>query len=437
MKKKYLILFVFISLFFALSCSSYANETVIFINKSYVDPNASGAILTLLYDASSDSDYIASLLANTDLTVVDAGIYMDSDTHSDTIVVGSIEDVDITANRAQDILYKTSYLKIIDFLTDATGDYTYSGNTSISGTHFFEDVDVTSGVTLTISAQATCIIANSFTNDGTVDVSYVGGAGGAAYGDGDGGRGGGGLIIVTNIFDNNSIIQANGEDGEDGTTTDDDNVGAAGGNGSIARIDAQTVGDGGDGGYNNENLNGNFGAGGGGTYQSEHGGDGGIASYTSYDTTTDLIDRQKEAIIDYWLEYVLSKTPSVTQSNINGYGAGGGGGGDRDAFGENDGDCGGGAGAGGYVLTISDTFDNTGGTISANGGNGGDKGHQGDYDTGGGGGGGGVTYNLCQTIIAIGTIQATGGTKGDTDVAATAAKDGTTGIAIAYDISGD
>ena len=51
MKKRYLILFIFISLFFALSCSSCANETVIFINKSCSVPPPTYGVE---WDASND-----------------------------------------------------------------------------------------------------------------------------------------------------------------------------------------------------------------------------------------------------------------------------------------------------------------------------------------------------------------------------------------------
>ena len=429
-------LLLFILIFIFLINPACASEECIFFVRGIYDIEPAEDILQLLYDASNDASYIAGLLANEDLTIEDGVTYLESETHTDTLIVSAFQDAGITANRVQELLYETDIFKNIDFITDGTEDITYSGNDSISGVNIIDDVTIDAAVILTINALNTVIIADTFGNDGSVDVTPLGGNGGNADGSGDGGIGGGNLLILSNTFNNSGTIQANGENGEDGTTKDSGfSVGSNGSVGSITRIGDSIIGYGGRGGYDIEceENNGGFGAGGGSTTRyffpsSEikvSGGDGGAVNYTTYDTSTDFVNQQKEAMVDYWLENVLFKIPDATEDFIIGYGGGGGGG----ASSANRGDCGGGAGSGGEIDCITNSFNNTG-TIQANGANGGDKGSEGNFDTGGGGGGGGAVKGLYTNLVNAGTVQALGGTKGTTDSpGCEPAVDGTAGIA--------
>ncbi|MCK4473727.1 DUF4200 domain-containing protein [Candidatus Parcubacteria bacterium] len=329
-----------------------------------------------------------------------------------------LDNTNLTADNTQSIMRTMSnYTKIIDIIVDDASDTTISSNTSVSNeVKRYGDLTINSSITLTLDAahNRKVVIAKNVINNGTISkVNLANNAGG-------------GLIIITKNWDNNNLVKADGE----GT----DSIGAAG---AIARIGTDAVGTGGDGGnsYGPSGAAGNpnGGGGGGGAFGSDPT-PGGSVSYTDY-TAASLYQTFRNATIDWWLANVGTvKNPISPQSFPNIYGASGG---DR---GYHNADFYGGYGGsgGGEIIVLSDVFDNTGGTLRANGSNGGD-GHTANcsyYAGGGGGGGSGLIYGLYRsTLTAAGILTASGGSGGNGNCCHVGGV-GVAGTATTYSVSG-
>ena len=379
-----------------------------------------------------DVSFCVSIINNANLSTSKVASIFDSTNLAISKVISILEDANISADKAQAIMYAMDNLsRLMDIITNGASDLTVSSDTTISDTNRYGTLTINSGVTLTLDGQPNVIICSSLVNNGILTKTLTGGAGGAAYtSPGDGGQGAGGLIIIAKNIDNNDTIQANGENGENGGTTTTGGSGKDGTGSAIHRIGTDTVGAGGDGGYTDPDGKGEglFGGGGGGwSGPLRKGGDGGAVTYTDYTTASDLYTEIKKATIDWWLANVESKSPTTTVSFPDIAGSGGGGG----AEDADDLDSGGGGGSGGEIIVVADSFDNTGGTIQANGANGGNGGTEGAYDAAGGGGGGGMVYCLYKTLVASGTLSASGGSGGTGDYNGDA---GTSGTAKTYAI---
>jgi hypothetical protein len=377
----------------------------------------------------------ASIFDNSNLTASKAASIFDNSNLSVSKAASILTNANLSANKAQSILYAMSnYAKQIDIITYGASDETISSNSSYSSTVRRNNLTINSGVTLSLSAQPNVIIANTLTNNGTMDKTLTGGAGGArggGYG-GLGGTGGGGVIIIVKNFVNSGTIQANGGVGGNASGGTTSGSGGAGGAGSINRIGTNALGSGGSGGAYN-------GAGGGpngspGTTYGYGGGSGGSVNYTTFNTAGDLYHTLRKAAIDWWLQNVASKIPSTITSFPNIYGSGGGGGGNY--YNPSIGSFyagGGGGGSGGQIIVLANSLNNIE-TIKANGGNGGNG-----YDRGGGGGGGGggIVYALYRTTLqSAGTLQAAGGSGGSGGNGGDAGSAGGTGVATTYSVSG-
>ena len=341
----------------------------------------------------------------------------------------------MSSDREQAIMYQMItdhyFQRLIDIITDGQSDVTISANTQIEDTTIYKDLTVDSGFTLTLhtasDSKSGIIIARTITNDGTITRTAQGAAGGArgTDGAGEGKKGGAGLIIVVKTLDNNNIISAPGINGETGTTVVASGNGGNGSNGALYRVGTDTPGAGGDctsvmGGISGAGSDRGAGVGGNNA--------AGTATYTT-NTGAEINDLIFKATVDYFIETVQSKAaPSLPQAFIDVYNSGSGGGTGSDGTGAG----GGGGSGGGEVLIACDTYDNTGGTISADAANGGNGGTEGTADCGGGGGGGGLIYVLYKTQTAAGTLQVALGTGGTGDHAG---NNGAVGTTSAIDIT--
>jgi len=351
--------------------------------------------------------------------------------------VSIIKSPNLSADKAQLILRNLPLNKLMEIITCDAMSAQISSNTTITGINRYKDLIINSGVTLSIDGQPGIIIAERIINKGTIAKIPTGGAGGnTEYPPGRGGKGGGGLYIFAKEITNSGIIRANGANGETGDASNADGFAYSGGNGIYGIISGDSIGSGGNGGSFDPDYVGKgiVGGGGGGIGDDFYGGDGGDATIEIYGSEDNLYAKFKNALIDWWLQNVINKTPSVVEDFPSYYGAGGGGGIDC----SNNCDAGGGGGSGGELIILVSNLDNTG-IIQANGGNGGDGGNAGTFDSGGGGGGGGIVYVFYENATNVGTLEANGGSAGACDPSihdyGAVAQPGTAGTARAIQIS--
>lgn len=363
---------------------------------------------SILNDAGLDLAKAVSIFQHSNLSVSKANAICDH--------------ANLLSDREQAILYQfitdDDFARLLDILTYGAADTTIASDTAISDKNFYHSLTVNNGVTLTVNTVADedsgVIMTGTLTNNGTIHRTAQGAAGGAAGqpGCGAGVKGGGGLLIVVKTLDNNNTIRAPGLAGNSGTLMDGLGNGGNGTAGALYRVGSDTVGAGGAGGAAGEDGAGggsDGGAGGDGT--GVDGGNGGAASYTTK-TGAEIHAELLQAMVDYFIETVEGKAaPSAPQTFPDIFASGSGGGGGTNGHGA----CGGGGGGSGEIIVACDTYDNTGGTISADAGVGGNGGTEGSEDCGGGGGGGGFIYMLYKTQTAVGTLSMAGGNGGTGD----------------------
>jgi len=403
---------------------------------------------TIVNSSDLTSANAAAIFNHSNLSVEQAIAILADSSLAASKAASVLEHTNLDADRSQMLMYGiTNFAKIIDIVTTGADDTRFAADGSITGVNRYGLLTIDPDVVLTASGQPNVIIASTLNNDGTIDKSKSGTAGGTSDDQGDGGDGGGGLVIIAKNFNNSSVIQANGENGENGGHwssnggTNYTSNGQSAGDSTIYRINTDTVGDGGNSGYYCCDIMGlgKFGGGGGHGSGSSQGGDGGDVIYVTYNNATELYTEQRKAVIDWWLINIAVKSPTVSESLVNASGAGGGGGGNK--YRGYTGDNGGGGGSGGHILVIADVYNNDG-TMHVNAGNGGDGGvyKYPDYtmnsDYGGGGAGGGIIYGLYRTTLTSeGALTALGGIKGVTRDDNYIAEDGTDGTTATYDVS--
>ncbi len=352
----------------------------------------------------------ALIFDNANLSVANAALIFDNANLATARANSIITHANLTSNREQAILYQMvtngAITKLTDIITLNSPNVTYSANSTITGTNIYRNLTVNNGITLTVntstSLKSSVIIAYSITNNGTILRSVQGGSGG---------------------IHNHTGVKAD----------------MIGGSANIYRIGSNAIGIGGNGDNAARDYSG--GAGGAGGIGGEaaagwFGGDGGSVAYTTK-TAAELSDMTLNALIDYFIRTVQSKSsPASVQEFIDVYGAGGGatssaqsppdggigGGGlvvisktiDNNSLISADGStqsggtqwAGAGGGSGGEIIIVANDYDNAGGTIRANGGVGGNSTYA--YAGTGGGGGGGVIYVLYKTQTAAGTLTVNG-----------------------------
>jgi hypothetical protein len=313
----------------------------------------------------------------------------------------------MNANRAQLILYWLAqnyyYNKWIYTVTaNAPSSIIFSTDATLSTNVLIaQNITIASGVTVTCGTQTCFFIAQSFNNYGTV----VNGNG-AKNATGPG-TGGGGIVIIAGTNDLGSIVVAGGTGGPARSVY-------IGGTGVLYVVGQVEIGIGGAGAFDiNAAYQGAGGApfgvpgtGGGGN----SGSTGGPVVLYSFLDNNSMLTYILQGLSDWWLLYVLSKSPASMTPLPYMYGAGGGGGMNANGGGE-----GGEVVAYGYVVV--------GGNINAQGG-----GSDGTYGaTGSGGGGGGVVYVFYGLTAGSVSINVAGGNGGN---ASYPGGTGGTGIAV-------
>lgn len=425
---------------------------------SIADLMTSAKILAILNTGSlTDGDKIGALLDGDPLAVADAATHVNAGVyavalyasafsstqlaaakaasifdHANITVVNSYNILahgNLLADKTQSIMYLiTLATKLVDILTSGAGDLTVAADQEIAGVQRYGTVTVNVGKTLTLTGQPSALIAKTIANSGNIVKQVSGGAAGlkGKPNAGDGGQGAGGFVIFADVLGSSGIISADGEVGENaGVDTGGDTGGNVGGDGAFHSVAAEVPGTGGDGaGYGATIPVGGVNGGGGGS-PIVGGGDGGGSTLTTSVSYAALADKVKKYVVDWVIENVFIKAPTVTM-DIDIYGSGGGGGGDSGSHAST---AGGGGSGGGEVLALCLTLNNTG-TIRANGGVGGDSvAGVGLYDNEGGGGGGGLVYALYVSLTAAGTLQANGAAAGTGDSNDTPATAGGNGVA--------
>jgi hypothetical protein len=323
---------------------------------------------------------------------------------SSSFIVLQLMNANMTANKAQSILYSMVeqgfYDKLLDIITLNAPSAYYASNTSLSsGVNRYRNLSIASGVTLTLGAEPGVIIAYSITNSGTIASGWIKGAGGV--GSCGAGKGGGGRGLVAILANSITIgtVTSNGEDGFSATSPSCLGDGGAGSAGNFLLVQGDSVPYGGNGGGGIYGGSGRPNGGGGGQAGSGYGGAGGSATTTTFTDAQSLLNQFFKSVCDWWLVNVVGKTPSSTISIPSLGGSGGGGGGTSSS------DAGGGGGGGGGQVIIYGT-NATAGSVQAKGGNGGGK-----YGVGGlgGGGGGGIAYVFYKSLSGTFTYDVSGG----------------------------
>ena len=272
----------------------------------------------------------------------------------------------------------------------SNGNVVISSNTSLSADMYYNNLTVDNGFTLTTNGYR-IFIKGTLDNNGTI--SHNGGAGGAGNTQGAVGTAGAAAAAGT------LAAGAIGKIG--GNFLGSPNPGVAG---AAA----------------NPSLGSNGVAGGaGGLGITGAGAAGGAAGTATGESAKPVVETTIDAMTagsTDTLQILALVKGSVSGENLSSSaGSGSGGCGATDGGSNFYGTGGGSAGSGGIVFISAKTFDNTGATISANGGAGGAGGAAGTNAGGGGGGGGGtggVIILIYETLTNIGTVQAAGGAGG-------------------------
>jgi hypothetical protein len=388
-----------------------------------------------------DSHYVAAVFNDTNLSASKATAILNDSMMPASKLVAILNSPNITASRisliltdtsvsadaAQSILYKwidgeVDYDKLLQVLTYGAPDYSVTASTTLTtGVNRYGTLSISSGVTLTLGASPGVIIADTVSNSGTIVSGWVCGAGGAPgkSGAGAGGGGCGALIILARSMTVGTIT-ANGVAGGSGSTVAATAGGGAGSGGSFWLISGDSVPSGGNGGGALGGLGKpNGGGGGGGPGANIFGGNGGVATTTTFVDGVSLLKEILKTVVDWWLVNVAGKTPTTTKSIPSLGGSGGGGGAAYDAYSAS----GGGGGGAGQIIVYGTSI--TAGSVQAVGGAGGAGGAEGSYDYGGGGGGGGIIYVFYKSLTGSFTYNVSGGAGGTGDGAGTA---GGTGV---------
>jgi hypothetical protein len=309
----------------------------------------------------------------------------------------------MSGNGAQEILYALAqnycYNKWIYTVTaSAPSSITFSTNATLSTNVLIaQNITIASGVTVTCGTTTCFFVAQQFNNYGTI----VNGNG-AINATGPG-TGGGGIVIIAGTNNLGSVVVAGGTGGPARSTY-------IGGTGVLYVVGNVTIGIGGTGAYDSSATY--QGAGGApfGVPGGSGGSTGGPVVLYSFSSNNSMLTYILQGLSDWWLLYVLNKSPASTTPLIYMYGAGGGGGENANGGGE-----GGEVVAYGYVVV--------GGNINAQGG--GSDGSNG--ATGSGGGGGGVVYVFYGLTAGSVSINVAGGNGGN---ASYPGGTGGTGIAV-------
>ena len=395
------------------------------------------------------TDFAASIFNSSNLTADKAASILNSiavdriaDIFNSSNILGArvkniLSSSSISADRTQEILYKMFdkgyHDKLIEILASAGSSSEITADTTITdGVSIYNELTVDSGVTLTVGAPPGVIIANTITNNGTIKSGWVKAAGGSTqYDSSHGGDGAGGLILLAKTL-SIGTISADGYDGEERADTipEGNGSGADGEPGFFWVIspDSPPLGGLGGGGSDFGQVAHVNGGGGGCNDETYMGGESGNGSYRVFDTTNDLLSELFESVIDWWIENILSKTPTTTKS-IPSLGGSGGGGGYDYRFSSTAGHRGGNGGGGAGEIIVYGTSI-TAGTLTAKGGNGelGTKVNIAGAIPGGGGAGGGVIYVFYKSLSGTNTFGVSGGS-GVGEVPSTSGEDGGTGVA--------
>ncbi len=321
------------------------------------------------------------------------------------IAVTRVRDILSNANlppdRAQSILYSWVDIgyrdRLLEVITYGAPNANITSTTTLTtGVNRYNNLSISSGVTLNIGAGPGVLITNTLTNSGTIASTWIRGAGGTGAASGGAGRGD---IIIFARSITVGTINSNGTNG--GNAVNAAGAGYDGGAGGFWEVSGYPAGIGGNA-YAGGRGYKNAGGGGYGCYGVNcwYGGNGGNATVTTYTSLASLVSEMFKCLCDWWLINVLGRTPT-TYKTLPSLGGSGGGGGAANA--------GGGGGGGGQVIVIGNSV--TAGTINARGGNGG-NGDPANYGYGGGGGGGGLIYVAYNSLTGTFTTSVAGGAGG-------------------------
>jgi len=313
-----------------------------------------------------------------------------------------ISNAAMAATAAQTILYALAqnyyYNRWINVITANAGATTIATNVSVVNPLYSQNLTVASGVTVTCGTSTCYFIAQQFNNYGVI----VNGNG--AINAAGPGTGGGGIVIIAGTNNLGSIVVAGGTGGPARSIY-------IGGTGVLYVVGTNvTIGKGGTGAYYSSAVY--QGAGGAplGVPGGSGGATGGPVVLYSFSSNNSMLTYILQGLSDWWLLYVLQKSPASTTPLLYMYGAGGGGGQNANGGGE-----------GGEVIAYGNVI--VDGNINAQGG-----GSDGSYGaTGSGGGGGGVVYVFYGLTAGSVSINVAGGNGGN---ASYPGGTGGTGIAV-------
>jgi len=300
-----------------------------------------------------------------------------------TSLAAILSNAGMSANNAQLILYQLAqnyyYNEWVNTVTENAGSTTISTNVTVVSPLYSQNLTVASGVTVTCGTTTCFFVAQSFNNQGTIVNQN-----GAINATGPG-TGGGGIVIIAGTNNLGSIVVAGGTGGPARSTY-------IGGTGVLYVVGNVRIGIGGTGAYYSNAAY--QGAGGApfGVPGGSGGSTGGPVVLYSFSSNNGMLTYILQGLSDWWLLYVLNKSPASTTPLTYMYGAGGGGGQNANGGGE-----GGEVIAYGYVVVS--------GNINAQGGN--SDGSNG--TTGSGGGGGGVVYVFYGLTAGSVSINVAGG----------------------------
>jgi len=340
---------------------------------------------------------IASVFNHSNLHVAKAASILESGNLSVSRAASILSHANITADRVQAILYQMvedgHVRRLIEILTDGASDLNVAADTTLTdGVSRFNKLSVAAGVTLSLATAPAVVIAREIDNGGVIAPTWIKATGGAsASGSGAGANGKGGAIIL-------------GADFTIGTISGD---GIAGGNGGAST--AYTSGNAGSGGLlwldaaDSTPNSGKGGEAGPAGYEIP-GGEGGTPTVQTFSNATDIAKEILKAACDWWVQNIISKTPTAVKTLPELGASGGGSGGARGT-----GETGGGGGShGAPLIAIGDNV--IAGTFNSNGGAGG-AGYSTDGD-GGDGGDGGIVYLFYKSLTGTPTFNVAGGAGG-------------------------
>jgi len=342
-----------------------------------------------------------------------------------TSLASILSNAGLSANNAQLVLYQLAqnyyYNKWVNAITGNAGSTTISTNVTVVSPLYSQNLTVASGVTVTCGTTTCFFIAQSFNNYGTI-VNPYGASGAPSPGAdiGNGGTGGGGIVVIaaTATLGNLNVAGSPGGVGNSGASAAVNGGGGGAGVFYVVTGVVVPVGGSGAGGGNAGPAGVNGGGGGGsGAYK---GGGGGSATLYAFASANSMLTYIMQGLSDWWLINVLGKAPSSTTPLAFMYGSGGGAG----AGVASAGNAGGGGGGGGGGEVVVYAFNVVSGTINAVGGTGGNS-----PQSGGGGGGGGLVFVFYGATSGNLTVSVNGGIGGGIGGTGLAGANGTAYIA--------